>query len=234
MVKKWKWFKIEHSTDGKNTFRLASESNLEYKIKFFDKLGNEVKKWDDLEHTGARNSAEIILEYESNRGSHNESDPSEVECRLVDGASKNTETLEKAEQEACVEIFGRKWKDKFDNNYNEENFTDILCRLVKKGENGISFDLQKKNDPASNLSIRSEDVKMIFYSYLTKRISLRDQIEVSEMGENKPYWTPKKIIFCAFLVVIFLLIIIFWKKIWGWIRGKSKQEKKIEEQIDIF
>lgn len=232
MVKEWKWFGVERATL-KNEIRLASESNLKYEIKFFDKLGNEVRKYDDLEHTGAKSKAEIILEYESNRTGYTESSLSEVTYRFVDGARNNARTLKKAVQEAYMGLFKDRYKNDFNNDY-LENSTDISYRLVDKGKNGISLDLRKKGDPSLNTTINNEDVKMTFYSYLTKRISLEDQLELLEIEESKPYWTPKKIIFCTFLVVFFLLIIIFWKKIWGWIRGKSKQEKKIEEQIDIF
>jgi len=47
--------------------------------------------------------------------------------------------------------------------------------------------LKKKNDSASSSAIRSEDVKLVFRPYLTKIISLRDQVELSEVEGNESY-----------------------------------------------
>jgi hypothetical protein len=41
-------------------------------------------------------------------------------------------------------------------------------------------------------------------------------------------------IFFVILAAALILIIVFWKKIWKWIKGERKQEKKVKEQLDIF
>jgi hypothetical protein len=68
-----------------------------------------------------------------------------------------------------------------------------------------------------------------------KGVGFDEHINVEYQTEEKESpWTAGRITFLVVLSVVLILMVVFWKKIWTWIRGEREQEKKVKEQLDIF
>ena len=136
------------------------------------------------------------------------------------------EVHKKLVKEVKPEIFGFDKKKEHSNDV-EYNITDTNGKW--------HINVYKKGDTNLSAKIFSEDQIIIKPEYYqTKKITYPEGGEAAEEKPKGPQLSAGWTIFLIILLGVLILVAVFWKKIWKWIRGERAQEKKVKEQLDIF
>lgn len=231
MKKKNEWMEIRDGRGSKSRIVIKEgikegEKNPKIKIINHEKIG--ISRFDELKDD-PNNEAIITLEFVSNRELNEENKEKDVaEYWFTRLKPKDEAERESFEKEAHIAYL----TDKGFLNTPKE-FGDMTWEL--KGFDGkINLEIkQTGNSNSSIIKINHEKIKVEFDFFLISKVNIKEVTEYDTITKD-PYWTRTKIVIFSLAAIIVLLVIYFRKKIWKWIKGETKQEKKVENQLDIF
>lgn len=220
--------------DGKdNELRLEKKFDTRHKIEIFNREGKRVENWTDLSSDDNDNKVKITLEVRGDgQESFSKDEQNYIKYYLKSSAKKSRAERDKALNEAHSRFLKKKKPDLIEKK--QEYYFSKEIELILKGEpNNFLVELRPNNVAGSMKNIKNENIRVKVKFYLTDEITPEEIMNDFDSSPSSK-WGWGKITLVVILSVILLLIIIFWKKIWRWIKGESKQEKKVREQIDIF
>ncbi|WNE40099.1 MAG: hypothetical protein GBAus27B_000166 [Mycoplasmataceae bacterium] len=249
MKKKIHWGKLT-DTDLESDYNqikvIGEKSDRKLKVKIIDENGNEIKRYQDIkvdkhkisivmkfqwEVTDYQNASEDNVEYVMKRG--DDSWKISEKERVITVIKKNE--FDKVWKEMHGDLLKKKFADLLDLRVKVDD-TDIEYRISDSEENKGNFQVAiYRQGGSNNRSFAWQKIEIEPKYHLNTEISATDLIkikyqEIKEVPRQTKIW----IIFFIIVSLIIIGLIFFWKKIWNWIRGETKQEKKIREQLDIF
>ena len=248
MKKKIHWGKLT-DTDLEsdcNQIKVTGEkSDKRLKVKVMDENGNEVKKYRNIKTD--TNKISIIMEFQWEIIDYQSSNEDNIEYIMkrgddswkVLGEERNIIVLKANKfNKVWKEMHGNLLKKKFTNLLDlrvEIDDTDMEYRISDDEENNFQINIFRKGENGSR-TFSWQKLQIAPKYFLNAEISPANIVKVKYREINE---TPSqtKIWIISFITVLILAVVslvCFWKKIWNWIKGESKQEKKIREQLDIF
>jgi len=233
--------RVLDSTSEQNRIEINDDSiKIKHRVKFF-RDETEVKRYSEVDKVDkSRNSAKIYLYIDrEGRKNYEEDEGIKITFWLKKEAWESKEKWKKNLREACINFLGNRELSGLELNkkcdcegtdigYSFENWNNgqVLLAVFKEGEQG-SVNIDNNN---------VTEIEPRFFQLIP--FTLEDTIYYQNIKNPQPgsgtFWTGGKIFLITVISAVILLLIIFWKKIWRWIKGESSQEKKVREQIDIF
>ena len=216
----------------KNELLILKEFDIKPEINIYNKDGELVKtNFKDVSIAG--NKFEIILKVKGEGQSFYRGDDKDDITYYLDESAKNSRAeLKKAWKEADAYFFKQKKPGLIGEPQKYNDCEEIKWTL--RGEpNNFSVEIRSNKENEKTREVPNEKVEIRVEFILADKVNLMDIV-----GDFPPSrqstWGWGKISLISGLAVALILVIIFQKKIWRWIKGESKQEKKVREQIDIF
>jgi len=192
--------------------------NLE--VEMWGEGNNLVKNFHDLSADLNSNRAVITLSFDSGEGKFKSEDLDEVTYRVANPNPSSEAEWKKMENEALTDFLINKSSELLDkSNEEKEKHNDLKYTLKKDGDK-INL-LVEKTDGTDKKIIENLQLKGEFY--LKEPVDWKDFVHI-----NRPkiaWWktTRGKITIGIVVGTILLLILIFHKKIWGWVKGDKKK-----------
>lgn len=144
--------------------------------------------------------------------------------------------LKQVKRKAEINYLFEKIKSGEEINISDINDNEGIKGKVRNTNGMLELELIDKSGKRNPINIKDSNITLDFRYFLVDEYKLSDvynPIWPSPKKDEK-FWTTKKIIAASLLVIIVSIIIYFRKKVWRWIKGESKQEEKVREQLDIF
>ena len=237
----------EVETDG-NHVKIKGNPKKKLEVSVIDNNGDKVKRFLDVKPSEQKVLITMKFQWEIS-DNYKDTDTENIEyiikknddCWKIDKDKrgiivKNRTEYEKAVKETHKKLLEEEFKDEVGNNSKKEaEGIDMKYTILKDGRGGYKVKIYK-DDTSDDWEFPWERVKIEpSYYGLTKGLGYNDLHDVKyQEEEKKSPWTTGWIIFFVILGAVLLLMIVFWKKIWKWIKGEREQEKKVKEQLDIF
>lgn len=192
-------------------------------IKIWGEDDAPVKNFHDLSAVLKSNRALITLSFDSGEGKYKSDNLDEVVYRVVNPNPSSKEEWEKMENESLTDFLINKSDGLLDEP--KEEGTDLICILKKEGDKKINL-LVEKRDGTDRKLITNVELESEFYHkevFKTKEI-----VPITPLPKTS-WWktTQGKVIILGIVGIIFLLIIIFHKKIWSWIKQDGKKSPEV-------
>jgi len=211
------------------------------KVEIFDFKGGPLVEFSQLLQQRSSNKAKVTLTFHSSKLSQEASEGDIMYC-LTDLRPSKAK-YKAISTEAHLRYLSEKklLKEAGSTTTHGEGFcgenSDVRYEIkwVDSKEKKEIIVLLKLNENDASVEI-SENIELLASFKPVVSTSLDDVIEISLPKEPDPFLTKGKIVFGCIMAVVILLIMAFRKKIWTWIKSKTKkeEEKKVEEQLDIF
>lgn len=249
MKKKIHWGKLTDTDleSDYNRIKITGEKkDRRIKVKVIDESGNEIKRYQDIKVD--KHKISIIMEFQWAVIDYQDASEDNIEYVMKRG----DDSWKISEEERIITVlkrdnFAKVWKEmhgdllkrKFANLLDLRvgiSGTDMEYRISDSEENkgNCQVSIFRKGGN-NNRSFSWQKLEIEPKYYLNTEIGATNVIKVKYQEINKV--SPQTKLWIIFFIIVSLIIIgliFFWKKIWNWIRGETKQEKKIREQLDIF
>ena len=234
MKKKNEWIKIRNGLGAKSKVEIEEKGGVKFdgepQIEVFNHERIKISRFGELKDVSS-NKATITLNFVSTRGVGTPNEKDDVEYWFPRLKPKDEAERKSFEKEAHADYLT---KNGFLNQPKEFGGHAMTWEL--KGTDGkITLEIKEKDNNSSSLiKINHDNIEVIFDFFLTSKVNIKEVVEYGTSNKS-PYFTKTRIILLSLAAIIILLIIYFRKKIWKWIKGGgTKQEKKVENQLDIF
>lgn len=246
--KNWATFSATEVDKDSNRVKLEGDPSKILEVTVVDENGSAVKRHTDV----LRNEHKILMTMKFQWGTTNYQDTSsnniEYFIKKADDCwevNKDKDTLtvkagkkakfEEAKSEIHKHLFEKEFSDEVGSERKEAaGVTDIKYVILRDGKGGYKVNIYQ-GDKDDVREFPWEQVEIVPQFYQNKQVDFDNIFTIKYQEENeKSQLTAGWIIFFVTLLVIITFGIIFRKKLWRWIKGERKQEKKVREQIDIF
>ncbi|MCE8163071.1 MAG: hypothetical protein I3273_00035 [Candidatus Moeniiplasma glomeromycotorum] len=193
----------------------------DWKVEIEGESGKKVKNYHDLSSDLEVNKATIILIFGSQLGKNEEEKGEDIVYRFVNPKYQTYAEMEKMETEALVNFIIDQTSEEILEQ--TKDYQNVKVTLKKAG-NQINLEI---TDGKQTKVIKGSKIKF------KGRFYLKEAVELWQVKPPQPlkkaWWktTPAKITLLTAFGTILLLLIIFRKKIWGWIKGKKQPKETI-------
>lgn len=239
MSSKEKLISVHTTGNGKNYFELKKNGKIEFQKQLNLELRNHegivTNSFDKIKRNDENNRAKIFLRFGLRKDSdlYQITSKDEINYYFINpNVAKDSPEFKQAKLQAELKYLE-------DNDLIKQDFThgDIIYSLeIIDGKPELVLK-DKNNLTGESKRIKDEQIEINFDFWEIVKTNLENEWSYTgpeKPEEKSPFWTTTKIIIVITALVIGVLIWAFRKKILRWIKGETKQEKKVREQIDIF
>ncbi|WNE40964.1 MAG: hypothetical protein mread185_000421 [Mycoplasmataceae bacterium] len=247
MTKKIHWGKFVDAEEiSDNEIKISGEKTKKMLVKVVDEKDNEIKRYQDIKVD--KHKILISMNFQWGVTDFQETNGDEIEYFMkkkddywkIDEGNQFLTVIKKDEfkkiwKEMHWKLLQHKFNDKVEKIIAIDG-TDMKYRIPdNEGSDGFGVIIYFKDGTKKNRFFSWDKVKIESDYYQNKKSNSTNAIPIIyQKGLKKSPLTKGWFVFFTIMILAIVGLIFFWKEIWLWIKGESKQEKKIREQLDIF